>query len=104
MKQVRVLDYETGKRPSGHSVWIHKDDFPWFVRYACEDIARGRGLPWSEDREPDTRNRLLYNSGTATWQCVWWNAESQLMQTIERRVPRRKKHHGAARPLPPLQF
>ncbi len=104
MKQVRVLSYETGQRQAGNAVWIHKDDFPWFVRYACEEVAIGSGGTWEADPVTDMRNRLEYLPGATTWRCSWYDPATGLMQSVERRVPRNKIRGGMSRPMSPMEF
>ena len=104
MKQVRAVAYETGQRQAGDGVWVHRGDFPWFVRYACEEVAIGSGALWELDPAPDMRNTLEYVPAAGIWRCSWLGPASELMQTVDRRVPRTRKTGGVLRPMTAKEY
>ena len=93
------MAYETGQRKAADVVWVHRQDFPWFVRYACEEVAIGSGAAWELGPEPDVGNTLEYIPAAGTWRCSWMGPASGLMQTLDRRVPRTRKTGGVLRPM-----
>ena len=89
-------------------VWVDKEVFPWLVLYAAEEVANASGQLFcsgdSPAEAPAQSPQLAYSVGSSSWQLRWIDPVSNVIQTLQKKVPHRRFYRGGVHILPPQQF
>ena len=92
------------------NIFVHQEDVPWLVRYACMEFSMASGTDLGIEAETQCQKqegpRLAYRltGSTGVWECMWADSETGLEQRVSRTVPHRKMESGGILSLTPTEF
>ena len=100
--------FDASKNGACAGVWVCKEDFPWLVAFAAEEVANANGeelfAPDPADGASDQKARLKYCVGTSRWEMTWTDQSTKVVHTLQRAVPRKRLVRGGSCVIPPDEF
>ena len=89
-------------------VWVDKEVFPWLVIFAAEEVAKASGQVFCSGDSPGEASaqspQLAYSVGASSWELRWIDPVSNVLQTLQKKVPHRRFSKEGIQIIPPLQF
>ena len=106
---VNVTCYFDASRQRCKGVWVCKEVFPWLVAFAAQEVANASGEELfprdSAASASDKRALLRYSVGGSCWDLTWTDPSTEVMHTLQKKVPRRRFHRQwGVVVIPPNEF
>ena len=81
---------QKAKKMGRQVVWVDKDDLPWLVEFASEELCVSQGKVWEDVPPPPeapAEATLTWSPGPRDWTVAWTSGDPPLLYHVTQKVP-----------------